>query len=110
MAVIENNKEMVPFEHYLALFKNINTEEAAQRCNVKFDSEKGCFCMRLLYEDYRVYWPEYRIESDNAGAFALKNIPAQILLIRYLLEGKHSTGSGAFLLNGSHAAVVILVH
>ncbi|MBQ3575674.1 MAG: DUF3786 domain-containing protein [Clostridia bacterium] len=97
MAVIENNKEMVPFEHYLALFKDIVPEEAAARCNVKFDAEKGCFGMRLLYEDYRLYWPEYRIEADNENAFALKNIPAQILLIRYLLEGKYSTGSGAFL-------------
>lgn len=97
MAVIENNKEMVPFEHYQTLFKNVVPEEAAQRCNVKFDAENGCFTMRLLYENYRVYWPDFRIESDNASAFALKNIPAQILLIRYLLEGKYSVGSGAFL-------------
>lgn len=94
---IENNKEMVPFEHYLALFANINTEEAASRTGVKFDQEKGCFKMRLLYEDYRLYWPEYRIESDNPDAFALKNIPAQILLIRHLLEGCASRGSGNFL-------------
>ena len=97
MAVIENNKEMVHFEHYQTLFKNVVPEEAAQRCNVKFDAENGCFTMRLLYENYRVYWPDFRIESDNASAFALKNIPAQILLIRYLLEGKYSVGSGAFL-------------
>lgn len=97
MAVIENNKEMVPFEHYQALFANIVPEEASRRCNVAFNTDSGFFSMRLLYENYRVYWPDFRIESDNPDAFALKNIPAQILLIRYLLEGKYSVGSGAFL-------------
>ena len=94
---IENNKEMVPFEHYLGLYANINPMEAAERTGVKFDQEKNCFEMRLLYENYRLFWPEYRIESDNADAFAMKNIPAQILLIRHLLEGCTSRGSGSFL-------------
>ena len=46
---IENNKEMVPFEHYLALYRNLNAMEAAERCGVRFDQEKSCFEMRLLY-------------------------------------------------------------
>lgn len=95
--IVENNKDMVPFEHYLGLYKGLNTEEASVRTGCPFDQEKGCFAMRLLYDDYRLYWPEYRIESDNADAFALKNIPAQIFLIRFLLEGKASVGSGSFL-------------
>lgn len=97
MPVIENNKEMVPFEHYQALFSKLDPAEAAQRCNLSFNSDLGFFSMRLLYETYRVYWPEFRIEADSPDAFALKNIPAQILLIRYLLDGKFSLGSGAFL-------------
>lgn len=97
MAVIENNKEMVPFEHYQALFANLVPEEAEQRCNVKFNTDSGFFSMCLLYENYRIFWPDFRIESDNPEAFALKSIPAQILLIRYLLEGKYSVGSGVFL-------------
>lgn len=97
MPVIENNKEMVPFELYQALFSKLDPAEAAQRCNLSFNSDLGFFSMRLLYETYRVYWPEFRIEADSPDAFALKNIPAQILLIRYLLDGKFSLGSGAFL-------------
>ena len=97
MPAIENNKEMVPFEHYVELYKKLDTAETAARTGVKFDLEKNCFCMRLLYQDYRLYWPEYRIESDNADALALKSIPAQIFLIRFLLEGCASTGSGSFL-------------
>lgn len=94
---IENNKEMVPFEHYLGLYSAMNAAEAAQRCGVTFDQQAGCFSMRLLYDDYRLYWPEFRIESTNENALALKSIPAQIFLIRFLLEGCASTGSGSFL-------------
>ena len=97
MPVIENNKEMVPFEHYLERFRQLNVEEAAARTGLLFDSETRCFTMRLLYTTYRVFWPEFRIESDDADALALKNIPAQIFLIRFLLEGRASTGSGSFL-------------
>ena len=97
MPAIENNKEMVPFEHYLELYKKMNPSEAALRCGVAFDANAGVFSMRLLYTDYRLYWPEFRIESDTEDALALKSIPAQIFLIRFLLEGCASAGSGSFL-------------
>ena len=95
--MIENNKEMVPFEHYTEEFKKLDADEAAQRTGCRWDADAGCFHMRLLYADYRVYWPEFRIESDDEKALALSSIPAQIYLIRYLLEGRASAGSGAFL-------------
>ena len=38
MAVVENNKEMVPFEHYVGLFEKLDPIEAAQRCGVKYDA------------------------------------------------------------------------
>lgn len=97
MPVIENNKEMVPFEHYLEKFRALDTAEAAARTGVKYDLEENCFCMRLLYQDYRLYWPEFRIESNNENALALKSIPAQIYLIRFLLEGCASSCGGSFL-------------
>ena len=97
MPAVENNKEMVPLEHYVELFRKLDPEEAAARTGCAFDGARGCFGMRLLYEDYRVFWPEFHIECDHPDALALKNIPAQILLIRHLLEGRASTGSGAFL-------------
>lgn len=94
---VENNKEMVPFEHYLEKYRLLDPAEAAVRTGVNFDPEAGRFQMRLLYRDYRLYWPEYRIECDDANALALKSIPAQIYLIRFLLEGCASSGSGSFL-------------
>lgn len=97
MPVIENNKEMVPFEYYLEKYKELNPTEVSTRTGVKFDAEQNCFHMRLLYTDYRLYWPDLRIESDCEGALALQSIPAQIYLIRFLLEGCASVGSGHFL-------------
>lgn len=97
MAIVENNKELVPFEHYIGLFEKLDPVEAAQRCGVKYDAEKQEFTVRLLYTDYQVSWPKFAIASDTADGFALKNLPAQMLIIRFLLEGKASKGTGAFL-------------
>ena len=97
MPAIENNKEMVPLEHYVERFRALDPQEASVRTGCAFDAARGCFSMRLLYADYRVYWPEFRVECDQPDALALINIPAQILLIRHLLEGRASSGSGAFL-------------
>ena len=97
MAVVENNKEMVPFEHYVGLFRSLNPEEAAARCGVAFDSARGEFAIRLLYADYAISWPEFAIRSDDPDAFALGNLPAQMLLIRFLLEGQSAPATEKFL-------------
>ena len=97
MPAIENNKEMVPFEHYTGLFKNLDPVEAAERCGVNYDVETQTFTVRLLYVDYQITWPVFSISSADEKGFALKNLPAQMLIIRFLLEGKKSVGSGAFL-------------
>lgn len=97
MPTVENHKELVPFEHYTSLFEKLDPVEAAQRCGVKYDAARGVFSMRLMYVDYELEWPHFAISSDTEDAFALKNLPAQMLMIRYLLEGKASVGSGTFL-------------
>ena len=70
---IQNNKEEVPFSHYLALFEKLDPQEAA-----------------ALNAEYRVAWPEYAITADREDAFALTNLPCQTFLLRYLLEGKQA--------------------
>ena len=97
MAVVENNKEMVPFEHYVGLFEKLDPVEAAERCGVSYDAQRQVFTMRLMYVDYEISWPKFAIASADADGFALKSLPAQMLMIRFLLEGCASVGSGAFL-------------
>ena len=96
MATAQNNKELVPFEHYVSLYKELDPVEASSRCGVKFDSERKCFLMRLLDADYELSFPEFAISGSDNG-FALRNLPAQMLLIRFLLEGRASKSSGTFL-------------
>ena len=97
MPTVENHKEMVPFEHYVGLYAKIDPAEAAERCGVKYDPVTKSFTVRLLYVDYELTWPAFSIRSVDPDGFALSNLPAQMLMIRYLLEGKKSVGSGAFL-------------
>ena len=97
MREVENHKEMVPFEHYTGLFENLDPMEAAERCGVKYDPEAQVFTVRLMSVDYRITWPKFTIASEDATGFALSNLPAQMLIIRYLLEGKSSMGTGSFL-------------
>jgi len=97
MTVVENNKELVPLEHYKELYAKLDPAEAAERCGVAYDPEQQKFSMKLMGVSYRLSWPEFAIESEEADGFALVNLPAQMLLMRYLLEGRASVGSGAFL-------------
>ena len=90
---VENHKEEVPFSHYVDLFRALDPQEAAERTGAAFDG--AAFTLRLVDADYRLYWPEYRIEA-RAGAFALQNLPAQTFLLRYLLEGRAVPALGTF--------------
>jgi len=91
---VVNNKEGVPFEHYVNLFRSLDPAEAAARTGASFDGE--AFTLRLMGTEYRITWPTYSISSECADAFALKSLPPQTFLIRYLLEGKTAAWNGSF--------------
>ena len=94
---VENHKEMVPFEHYTALYAKLDPAEASERCGVTYDPLTQSFSVRLFYTDYELTWPAFSIRSKDETGFALQNLPAQMLIIRYLLEGRKSMGTGQFL-------------
>ena len=91
---VENNKEGVPFEYYVNLFKDLDPAEAAARTGAAFDG--SAFTLRLVNAVYRIEWPVYAISADREDAFALKNLPAQTVLLRYLLEGRQVESLGQF--------------
>ena len=93
---IQNNKEEVPFEHYMTRFGVMHPEEASARCGAAFDAEKNEFSVRLLGTGYRIAWPEYAIVSEHEDAFALKSLPCQTFLLRFLLEGKRAAAYTQF--------------
>lgn len=91
---VENHKEGVPFEYYVNLFKKLDPAEAAKRTGAAFDGK--AFTLQLVDAVYTITWPEYSISADREDAFALKALPGQTFLLRYLLEGKLVPAGGAY--------------
>ena len=91
---VENHKEGVPFEYYVNLFKDLNPVEAAARTGAAFDGK--AFTLRLADATYTICWPEYAISADKEDAFALKSLPTQTFLLRYLLEGREVAAKGTY--------------
>ena len=91
---VVNHKEGVPFEHYVELFRNLNPEEACARIGAAFDGK--AFTLRLVNAEYKITWPDYSITADREDAFALKALPGQTFLLRWLLEGKAAPARGQF--------------
>ncbi len=91
---IKNNKEEVPFNHYLQKFRELDPEDAVRRLELPFDG--NAFTVGFLSRTYTVSWPDYAISCGDPDAFALGKLPAQTFLLRYLLEGKNLPSSGAW--------------
>ena len=91
---IKNNKDEVPFQHYLQQFQQMDPEDAVRRLEIPFD--EGAFTLRFLNQTYTITWPEYTISSGDSNAFALGRLQAQTFLLRYLLTGKHLPAAGGW--------------
>lgn len=91
---VENHKEGVPFEYYVNLFKDLDPAEAQARTGAAFDG--STFTLRLVNAEYKITWPQYSITADREDAFALKSLPGQTFLLRWLLEGKMIQARGDF--------------
>lgn len=95
MPIVQNNKEEVPFEHYVQAFAKLDPQEAAARCGVEYHPEEGRFTLALLGKTCHIAWPEYAISGEE-GLLALKSLPAQTFLLRYLLHGKQVPAHGGW--------------
>lgn len=92
---VKNNKEEVPFEHYVQKFREMDPEDAVRRLEIPF-FDGSAFSLGLLDRTYTITWPEYTISGDDPKAFALDRLPAQTFLLRYLLVGKHLPAAGGW--------------
>ena len=97
----KDNKERVPFEHYLEEYRSIDPVAAAKRLDIPYDAERGVFTLRMMEREYEISWPEFqavRRDQKDASYSALEEtIPAKISVIRFLCGGISSEGSGKFL-------------
>lgn len=91
----KNNKERIPFEHYKAVFAQLDPIEISERCNIPYDKGKQQFRLKMMDRDYSIQYPSAEItvkDGQPADDFA-----AKILIIRYLNEGRYFNPSGKLL-------------
>jgi len=87
----QNNKDRLPYLHYLEELQKLDPKEAAERCGVKYDPEEQTFLFQLLNKGYILKYPGFEVVNGELS------IAEKILLMRYLLEGKLVPASGKFL-------------
>ncbi|MDR2660144.1 MAG: DUF3786 domain-containing protein [Spirochaetaceae bacterium] len=70
--------------HYSSLYKNLDPQEIAKRCNIPF--EDGGFSLCIMGTDYRVAFPDF--EMRYAGQNDCVNDESlRVLTLRYLCRG-----------------------
>ena len=96
----KDNKERIPFEHYLEEYRKIDPKEAAARCQVPYDEETCQFHIRLMGYSYLVSYPDFEVKKEHeeeAGAFLLlTNVAAKISVLRFLTQGQLVSGTGKY--------------
>ena len=97
----KDNKERIPFEHYLEEFAAIDPKEAAARVGVPWHEETQEFEVRMMQKAFLVKWPECTIRKANPfdeGYGAMEDgVPPKIMVIRFLTRGVQSESTGKFL-------------
>lgn len=95
-----NNKELIPLEHYLDEFRKADPEEICARTGFVYDNENHAFHVTFLGREYEISHPDFVIKAlDEKYSYSplLETNPAKILVVRFLLEGAVSVSTGKFL-------------
>lgn len=96
----KDNKERIPFEHYKEAYVKKDPLEISARTGVPYSEEKQCFTIKFLGKEYEIGYPEFsavRTEEDSSYCPLLEMNAAQILVIRFLIEGSKASATGKFL-------------
>lgn len=95
----KDSKERMPWEHYLEDFKKADPREIGERLSIPYDEEKKELTLKFFGTVYKILWPEFLVShvEDRMGYYPLEEmIYARILVLRFLLKGHASSGSGKF--------------
>lgn len=96
----KDNKERVPFEHYKEEYVKKDPQEISVRTGFPYSEETHCFTVRFLGKEYEVGFPEFtvrRTQDDGTYCPLVSMTAAQILVIRFLIEGCRVQSTGKFL-------------
>lgn len=93
----KNNKDRLPYLHYLELYAQKDPAEIAQRCRLKYDPQTKAFEIGLMQQRYSVTWPDLQVTQLTEGFDVLGDIKAKILILRYLVDGSYTESTGKYL-------------
>ena len=97
----KDNKERIPFEHYLEEFAKLNPEEASMRTGIPYHKETKEFQVRMMQKEFLVSWPDCTVRkadpADEGYGAAEDTVAAKIMIIRLLTRGVAAVSSGKFL-------------
>ena len=94
----KNNKDRLPYLHYLERYAAKDPAEIAERCRVAYDAGTQRFAITLLGQRYTVRWPDLDVvRAEGEGFCPLDQINAKILLLRYFVDGSYTPASGKYL-------------
>lgn len=85
----KDNKERMPWEHYLNEFKGIDPIATGKRLGIDYNEETQIFTLNFLGSTYYIHYPDFEVthkEDDNICHPLEENIYAKILITRYFLE------------------------
>jgi len=95
---MNNQMQDAPLEHYHALFRELDPEEASKRTGLPFDAGSSRFEICLL--GYTIYakWPDFELAPADPERCPkiLYGFSTQILAIRFLISGAASPSCGEF--------------
>ena len=95
----KDNKERMPWEHYLKEFQAKDPAEIAERLGIPYDESNHELTLKFLGTVYHITWPDFQVthEPDDLGFYPLEEmVYARILTIRFLLGGSRSQSTGKF--------------
>ncbi len=94
-----NQQYGVPLAIYQQRYKTLDPEDISRRTGVIYDAARGVFPLTVLGFQIDAAWPEYSLtpRSPDICPGELYGDKAQILLIRYLIEGTKAETAGTFI-------------
>lgn len=97
----KDNKERIPFEHYLEEYRKLDPMEVSERTGIPYDSQEHVFTLRMMQKTYQIAWPDFAVrlaDGESEGFAALETeTAAKIFAIRFLQRGVASSGTGKYL-------------
>ena len=86
----KNQQVEAPLAYYRELYLKSEAREIEARTGLRFDAAAGCFGVTLVGKQYYVKHPEFSV-SPSLSPYE------EILLLRFLLEGRFAPGTGRML-------------